>query len=80
MTVEFSSQIILNTSDEQQLKSLAYLVFLKFKNDEVPIKARGFTDGTNQQNLLSKEDTSSPTFSSEASYCYTLLMKWKAKV
>ena len=36
-------------------------MFLKLKNDEVVIKGRRCIDGIKQQNLIIKEDTSSPT-------------------
>ena len=44
---------------------LAYLMFLKIKRDEVTIKGRGCADGRKQRDWLSKEDTSSPTLSTE---------------
>ena len=40
-------------------------MFLKLKIDEVKIKGRGFVDGSKQRDWLSKEDTSSPTVSTE---------------
>ena len=40
-------------------------MFIKLKNAEVEIKWRGRPDGRNQRNWLSKEDTSSPTLSTE---------------
>ena len=45
---------------------MAYLIFLKPKNDEVRIKGIGCTDGKNQRNWISKEDTSSPTVSTKS--------------
>ena len=35
---------------EQQSKSLAYLIFLKLRNDKIAIKVRGFIYGRKQQN------------------------------
>ena len=52
-------------SYEQRRRSLAYLMFLKLKSDEVTIKGRGCADGRKQQDWISKEDTSSPTMSTE---------------
>ena len=40
-------------------------MFLKLKINEVKIKERGCADGRKQQDWLSKEDTSSPTVSTE---------------
>ena len=40
-------------------------MFLKLKTDEVKIKGRGCADGRKQRYWLSKEDTSSPTVSTE---------------
>ena len=40
-------------------------MFLKLKNKEVTIKVRGCADGRNQENWLSKQDTSPPTVSTE---------------
>ena len=50
---------------EQRRRSLAYLMFLKLKSDEVTIKGRGYAYGRKQRDWLSKEDTSSPTVSTE---------------
>ena len=52
-------------SYEQRIRSLAYLMFLKLKIDEVRIKGRGCADGRKQRDWLSKEDTPSPTMSTE---------------
>ena len=52
-------------SYEQQRRSLTYLMFLKLKIDEVTIEGRGCADGRKQRDWLSKEDTSSPTVSTE---------------
>ena len=46
-------------------KSLAYLMIIKLKNDEVTIKVRGCTNGRKQRNWLSKEDTLLPTVSTK---------------
>ena len=40
-------------------------MFLKLKIDEVTIKGRGYVDRRKQRYWISKEDTSSPTFSTE---------------
>ena len=40
-------------------------MFLKLNNDKVNIKGRGWVDGRNHRNCLSKEDTTSPTMSNE---------------
>ena len=40
-------------------------MFLKLKSDEVTIKGRGCADGGEQRDWISKEDTSSPTVSTE---------------
>ena len=40
-------------------------MFLKLKIDEVTIKGRVCADGRKQRDWLSKEDTSSPTVSTE---------------
>ena len=40
-------------------------MLLKLNNEEVIIKGRGCADGINQWEWLSKEDTSSPTVSTE---------------
>ena len=40
-------------------------MFLKLKSDEVKIKGRGCADGRKQRDWISKEDTSSPTVSTE---------------
>ena len=40
----------------QQRKSLAYLMILKLKNDELIIKGRGCADGRKQQDWISKEN------------------------
>ena len=40
-------------------------MFLKLKSDEVKIKGGGCTDGRKHQDWISKEDTSSPTVSTE---------------
>ena len=40
-------------------------MFLKLKSDEVTIKGRGCADWRKQRDWLSKEDTSSPTVSTE---------------
>ena len=52
-------------SYEQRRKSLAYLMFMKLKSNEFTIKGRGCADGRKQRDWLSKEDTSSPTVSTE---------------
>ena len=52
-------------SYEQRRRSLAYTMFMKLKSDEVTIKGRGCADGRKQRDWLSKEDTSSPTVSTE---------------
>ena len=41
------------------------MMFLKLKSDEVTIKGRGCADGRKQRDWLSKEDTSTPTVSTE---------------
>ena len=48
---------------EQRRSSLAYLMFLKLKNDEVTIKGRGFAEVRKQKDWISQEYTSSPTVS-----------------
>ena len=40
-------------------------MFLKLKSDEVTIKGRGCADGRKHRDWLSKEDTLSPTVSTE---------------
>ena len=40
-------------------------MFLKLNNYKVTIKGRGFTDGRNQRNWISKEDGSLPTLSTK---------------
>ena len=40
-------------------------MFLNLNRDEVTIKGRGCADGSKQQDLLSKEDMSSTTVSTE---------------
>ena len=40
-------------------------MFLKLKSDYITIKGRGCADGRKQRDWLSKEDTSSPTVSTE---------------
>ena len=40
-------------------------MFLKIEIDEATIKGRGYTDGRKQKNWLSKENTLSPTMSTE---------------
>ena len=50
---------------EQQRRSLAYLIFLKLKSDEVTIKGRGCAYGSKQRDWISKEDMLSPTVSTE---------------
>ena len=52
-------------SYEQQRRSLEYLMFMKLKIDEVTSKGRVCADGRKQRDWLSKEDTSSPTVSTE---------------
>ena len=52
-------------SYEQRIRSLAYLMFLKLKSDEVTIKGRGFADRRKHRDWLSKKDMSSPTVSTE---------------
>ena len=52
-------------SYEQRRRSLAYLMFLKLKSDEVTIKSRGCADGRKQRDWISKEETSLPTVSTE---------------
>ena len=52
-------------SCEQRRRSLVYLMFLKLKIDEVTINGRGCAYGRKRQDWISKEDTSSPTVSSE---------------
>ena len=52
-------------SYEQRRRSMAYLIFLKLKSDEVKIKGKGCADRRKQRDWLSKEDTSSPTVSTE---------------
>ena len=52
-------------SYEQHRRSLAFLMFLKLKDDEVTIKGRGCADGRKHRHWLSKEDTSLPTVSTE---------------
>ena len=52
-------------SYEQWRRSLAYLMFLKLKIYGFTIKGRGYADRRKQQDWLSKEDTSSPTVSTE---------------
>ena len=42
-----------------------YLMFLNHKNDEVSIKGCGCANGRNHRNWLSKEETKSPTVSTE---------------
>ena len=41
-------------SYEQRRRSMAYLMFLKLKSDEVTIKGRGCADGRKQRDWLSK--------------------------
>ena len=50
---------------EHRRRSLAYLMFLKLKIGEVKVKGRGCADGRKHRYWLSKEDTSSPTLSTE---------------
>ena len=50
---------------EQWRRILEYLMFMKLNIDEVTIKGRGCADGRKHQYWLSKEDTSSPTLSTE---------------
>ena len=52
-------------SYEKRRRSLAYLMFMKLKSDEVTIKGRGCADRRKHWDWLSKEDTSSPTVSTE---------------
>ena len=52
-------------SYEQRRRSLAYMMFLKLKSDEVTIKGGGCTYGRKQWDWLSKEDTSSATVSTD---------------
>ena len=52
-------------SYEQQMKSLAYMMFLKLENDEVKIKGRGCKDGRKQWNWLSNEGKLSHTVSTK---------------
>ena len=40
-------------------------MFMKLKNDEVKIKERGCADRSKQRDWISKEDTLSPTMSTE---------------
>ena len=51
--------------NEQQIKILAYLMLPKLKKYYITIKVRGCVDERNQKNWLSKEDTSSPTVSTD---------------
>ena len=48
-------------SYEQRRRSLAYLIFLKVKSDEVKIKGRRCANRRKQRDWISKKDTSSPT-------------------
>ena len=50
---------------EQRKRSLAYLMFLKLKVNEVTIKGRGCADRSKNRYWLSKEDMSSPTVSTK---------------
>ena len=52
-------------SYEHQIRSLAYLMFLKLKSYEVTIKGRGCADRRKHQDWLSKKDMPSPTVSTE---------------
>ena len=52
-------------SKEQKWKSLAYLMFIKEKCCG-KIKGRGCADGRKQRGCMDKEDTSSPTVSTQA--------------
>ena len=52
-------------SKEQKWKSLAYLMFIKEKRCG-KIKGRGCADGRKQRGWIDKEDTSSPTVSTQA--------------
>jgi hypothetical protein len=52
-------------SKEDKRKRLNYLIFLKEKRTGI-IKGRGCADGRNQQSLITKENTSSPTVSLES--------------
>ena len=42
---------------EQRIKSLAHIILLELKNKEFKIKLKGFADGRNQRNCISKDDT-----------------------
>ena len=50
---------------EQRTRALAYLMFLKMKRDG-SIKGRGCADGRKQRDWMTKEETSSPTVSTQA--------------
>ena len=52
-------------SYEQRRRGLIYMMFLTLIIYEVKIKGRGCADGRKQRYWLSKEDTSSPTVSTE---------------
>ena len=50
----------------QQIKRLAYVMFLELNNGEVTSKLRGFTYGRKQRNCPSKDNTSPPNISTES--------------
>ena len=52
-------------SYEQLRRSMAYMMFLKLKRDDVTIKGRVFAYGRKQQDWISKEYISSPTVFTE---------------
>ena len=52
-------------SYEQRKRSMAYLMFLNLKINEVTIKGRGCADGRKHRYWLSKEDKLSPTVYTE---------------
>ena len=63
-------------SYEQRKEALGYLMFLKHKSSG-KIKGRGCTDGRKQHSHIAKEDTMSPTVSTEAVFLIAVVDAWE---
>ena len=61
---------------EQRKEALGYLMFLKQKRSG-KIKGRGCADGRKQHGHIAKEDTTSPTVSTEAVFLTAVVDAWE---
>ena len=65
-----------NLSSSQKKEALGYLMFLKKKRYGT-IKGRGCTDGRKQRAYITKEESTSPTISTEAVFLMAVIDAWE---